>query len=104
MINHVVMWKLKDEAVGKSKAENANLMKEKLESMPPLIEELESVEVGIHMFEGGGDPICDVVLIAKCENEESLHAYAAHPEHKKVVEFILKVVKERRVVDFVSEQ
>ena len=100
MITHVVMWKLKDEADGRSKAENAKLIKEKLESMPPVIPELVSVEVGIHMFEGGGDPICDVVLIAMCENEEKLHAYAAHPEHKKVVDFILKVVIERRVVDF----
>lgn len=100
MIKHIVMWKLKDSAEGRTKAENAKMMKQKLESMPPLIPELDSVEVGIHMFEGGGDPICDVVLIAECENEEHLHAYAAHPEHKKVVEFILKVVNERRVVDF----
>lgn len=94
------MWKLKDVAEGRSKAENAQKMKEKLESMPPLIPELDSVEVGIHMFDGGGDPICDIVLIAKCESEEYLHAYAAHPEHRKVVDFISKVVKERRVVDF----
>ncbi len=100
MIKHIVMWKLKDEAEGRSKAENAILMKEKLESMPPLIPELESVEVGLHMFDGGGDPICDIVLIATCESEEHLHAYAAHSEHKNVVDFILKVVKERRVVDF----
>ena len=103
MIKHVVMWKLKEEAEGNSKAENAKLMKEKLESMPPLIPELDSVEVGVHMFEGGGDPICDIVLIAKCENEENLHAYAAHPEHKKVVDFILKVVNERRVVDYLID-
>jgi hypothetical protein len=97
------MWKLKDDAEGRSKVENAKLMKEKLESMPPLIPELESVEVGIHMFDGGGDAICDLVLLAKCKNEENLHAYAAHPEHKKVVEFILKVVSERRVVDYIID-
>jgi len=100
MIKHVVMWKLKDEANGKTKKENAQLMKEKLESMPPVIPELDSVEVGLHIFESGSDAICDLVLIAKCENEENLHAYAAHPEHKKVVDFILKVTSERRVVDF----
>lgn len=102
MINHVVMWKLADIAEGRSKKENAELMKEKLESMPALIPELESVEVGQHIFEGVGDPICDIVLIAKCTNEENLHAYAAHPEHRKVVDFIQKVVIERRVVDYLT--
>ena len=45
---------------------------------------------------------CDLVLIAECDNEENLGKYALHPEHKKVVEFIVKVTCERRVVDYLS--
>ena len=102
MIKHIVLWKLKNEANGKSKLENATLMKVKLESMPALIPELYSVEVGLHIFDETSEPVCDIVLIAECENEEHLHAYSAHPEHKKVVDFILEVVEERRVIDFKS--
>jgi len=33
MLHHIVMWKLKDFAEGKTKNENAELMKEKLEDL-----------------------------------------------------------------------
>ncbi len=102
MIKHIVLWKLKNEANGKSKSENAALMKAKLESMSVHIPELHSVEVGLHMYDENSDMVCDVVLIAECENEEDLHAYSVHPEHKKVVEFIVEVVEERRVIDVKS--
>jgi len=100
MINHVVLWKLKEEAEGSSKAVNAAKMKELLEAMPPLIEELDSVQVGLHMFDERDNAVCDVALIARCKDQEDLRAYAAHPEHQKVVTFIKKVVSERRVIDF----
>ncbi|NET31716.1 MAG: Dabb family protein [Cyanothece sp. SIO1E1] len=102
MINHVVLWKLKEEAEGNTKAVNAEKMKELLEAMPPLIEALDSVKVRLHMFDDRDDATCDIALIARCKDEEDLKAYAAHPEHQKVVSFIKKVVSERRVIDFVN--
>lgn len=33
MIKHIVMWKLKDEAEGNSKAENAQIIKNSLEDL-----------------------------------------------------------------------
>ncbi|MBO6586757.1 MAG: Dabb family protein [Gracilimonas sp.] len=100
MIKHVVMWKLKEVAEGKTKIENAEVMKKLLEDLPNKIEELVSAEVGINILKGTGAAICDVVLTTECASEEDLKAYAAHPDHQKVVDFIKKVVKERRVVDF----
>jgi len=100
MIKHVVMWKLKSVAEGKTKQENAQIMKELLEGLPTKIEELNSTEVGINILEGNDDAICDVVLTTECKDEEALKAYAVHPEHQKVVQFIKKVVNERRVVDY----
>lgn len=100
MIKHIVLWKLKDEAEGRSKIENAHLMKTKLEALPLLISELNAVEVGINMFDNKEASISDLVLIAECDNEENLRKYALHPEHKNVVEFIVKVTCERRVVDY----
>lgn len=100
MIKHVVMWKLKDVAEGKTKAENAEVMKELLEDLPNKIQELDSAEVGINILEGDEAAICDVVLTTEFESKEDLKAYAVHPDHQKVVEFIKKVVMERRVVDY----
>lgn len=102
MIKHIVMWKLKDVAEGKTKAENAETMKKLLEDLPSKIDELKSAEVGINILEGNEDAICDVVLTVSCSNEKDLQAYAVHPDHQKVVSFIKKVVNERRVVDYVQ--
>ena len=40
MIKHIVIWKLKDMAAGKTKAENAVLLKERLESLKDKIQEV----------------------------------------------------------------
>jgi len=103
MIKHVVMWKLKDVAEGKTKQENAGIMKELLEGLPAKIMELETAEVGINILEGEDESISDVVLTTECKDADSLKAYAVHPEHKKVVQFIVKVTGERRVVDYISK-
>ncbi|MFP8487963.1 Dabb family protein [Gracilimonas sp. Q87] len=100
MIKHIVMWKLKDVAEGKTKAENAETIKKLLEDLPSKITELRSVEVGINVLDGDDDAICDVVLTVICNNKEDLKSYAGHPDHQKVVSFIKKVVTERRVVDY----
>ena len=94
------MWKLLDEANGAAKAENTQKMKELLEGMPSLIPELESVEVGVQIFEVENDAQCDILLVAECKDEANLKAYAVHPEHQKVVKFIKSVVSERRVIDY----
>ncbi len=102
MIKHIVMWKLKDEAEGKTKAENAAILKERLEALPSKIAELNTAELGINFIEGDNEAVCDIVLTTTCNTKEDLKVYAAHPEHQKVVEYILKVTSERRVVDYVS--
>lgn len=102
MIKHVVMWKLKDVAEGKTKAENAETMKKLLEDLPSKINELKMVEVGLNILEDGGEAVCDVVLTVVCESKEDLNAYAEHPDHQKAVSFIKKVVDERRVVDYLN--
>lgn len=100
MIKHVVMWKLNEVSEGKTKQENAEIMKELLEGLPAKIEELDKAEVGINILKGEDAAICDVVLTTECKDEEALKTYAVHPEHQKVVQFIKKVVNERRVVDY----
>ncbi|MEX0845351.1 MAG: Dabb family protein [Balneolaceae bacterium] len=100
MIKHVVMWKLKDVAEGKTKAENAEVMKKLLEKLPYKINALQNAEVGINFVDASDEAVCDVVLTTKFNTNDDLKVYAEHPDHLQVVKFIKKVVSERRVVDY----
>lgn len=100
MIRHIVTWKLKETAEGKTRQENAAVMKALLEDLPSKIDELKSAEVGVNILPRSNEMVSDVVLITECETEEDLKAYAGHPDHQKVVQFIKKVTEERRVVDY----
>lgn len=100
MIKHIVMWTLKDQAEGRDKAANAAEMKARLLALPakvPLVVDME-VAIGSELF--ASVPPTDIVLYTTFHSKEDLQTYAVHPLHLEVVEFIKKVVSERRVVDF----
>ena len=98
MLKHIVMLRLKENAEGADKAENTQKLKELLEGLVGKIEELVKLEVGINIVEDADAP--DLVLCTEFQSVGSLSRYAVHPEHVKVVDFIKKVVEERRVVDY----
>ncbi|WP_243313597.1 Dabb family protein [Fundidesulfovibrio agrisoli] len=99
MIKHIVMWTLKDEAGGKPKAENLATMKSLLEALPGKVPGVIDLEVATaSLFESV--PPTDIVLYTTFPDKQTLKAYAVHPEHMKVVEFIKSVVAERRVIDY----
>jgi len=98
MIKHIVMWKLKDEAHGNTKAVNARLIKEKLESLNGRIPGLIKLEVGID-FSATGES-CDIVLYSEFKARQDLKNYQDHPEHKAIMPFVGEARSERRVVDY----
>jgi len=98
MIHHIVMWKLKDSAEGKSKAENAALIKEKLEDLLEVVPQIESIQVGINIESEYSN--FDVVLDSYFNSFEDLIAYQSHPKHNEVADFIGKVRAERSCVDY----
>jgi len=98
MIKHIVMWRLKDEAAGATKAENAVKLKESLEALKSEIEELKALEVGINF--NPSPAAFDVVLYSEFENREGLEAYQKHPEHVKIVGFVGEIRSDRAVVDY----
>ncbi len=98
MIKHIVMWKLKEEAEGNSKAENIGIVKEKLLALKPLVPQIDTIEVGVNF--NTSDAAYDVVLSSTHQTKADLAGYAKHPAHKEAANFIGKVVAERRVVDF----
>ena len=98
MIKHIVMWRLKDEALGAGKEENAHKLKESLEALKDVIEELKAVEVGLNF--NPSPAAFDVVLYSEFENREGLEAYQSHPEHVKIAEFVGEIRTDRAVVDY----
>jgi hypothetical protein len=98
MIKHIVLWKLHETANGNTKEENAQLIKEKLESLKGKIPGLLNVEVGINYK--SSEQASDIVLYSEFDSRESELAYQTHPEHKKFIEFISSCRYERRVIDY----
>jgi len=100
MIKHIVLWKLKENADGRSKSENALLLKQRLESLNGIISGMNCLEVGINLVNNPTDDDVDVVLYSEFENMEALQAYYPHPEHIKLKSFVQAIRGERRVIDY----
>lgn len=98
MVKHIVFWKLKEEANGMSKAENAAAIKQKLEDLNGKIEGCIKLEVGFDFLHSAES--ADVVLYSEFESKEALDFYANHPLHKAVMPFIAEARSERRVIDY----
>jgi hypothetical protein len=94
MINHIVMWKFKEETADADKLE----MKRKLEALKGVVPTLIDIEVGMDML--GSAASKDMVLYSTFNSMGDLQAYAMHPKHLKVVEFVKPLVCERAVVDY----
>lgn len=110
MVKHIVMWRLHDEALGRTKRENLLEMKRVLEGLEGGVETVRSLEVGIHFDalrqpdvagDASGSPqIYDIVLYTEFDDREGLNTYQDHPEHIKARDFIRQVRTLRAVVDF----
>lgn len=98
MIKHIVTWKLKEEAEGNTKAENAKKIKESLEALKDKIDVLKAIEVGINFNDSS--QAYDVVLYSEFDSVEDLNTYQNHPDHVKAGIFIKAVVTDRIVVDY----
>ena len=99
MIKHIVIFKLKDSANGKSKADNAEELKIRLLGLKDKIKEILEIEVGIKSDEAS-DTNYDLILITKFNGFDELDIYRVHPEHLKVVEFVGEVSDERVAIDY----
>lgn len=98
MIQHIVMWKFKEEAEGKSRGENVAWVKERLLALPAIIPEIK--QMSVETDASGNDENYDAVLITVFENFDALQAYKVHPEHVKVSSYVAKTAEKRASVDY----
>ena len=100
MIRHVVMFKFKEEADGKTKMENVLATKAMLDALPAKIPQIlaSTVEIGA---EGANPENADLILISDFESFETLNEYIVHPDHKAVGAFMRPLRESRAAVDFI---
>ncbi len=98
MIKHIIVLKLKEHAGGKSKSENAQMLKREFEGMPEKIREIRKLEVGIN-FDPTPDAY-DMALAAEFASRRDLEIYQNHPEHQRIVAILRPLRESRIVVDY----
>jgi hypothetical protein len=97
MVVHIVMFKFKEE----NRQANLIQAKQMLEALMGAVPTLRSIDVGLNFAKE--DRAMDLSIITTFEDKAGLEAYAVHPEHMKVVEFIKQVVEYSKVVDYEKE-
>jgi len=95
MVKHIVMFDFKDE----NKKLNIAKAKVMLEDLINTVPSLRKMEVGINF--STEERAMDLSIYTEFDNREGLEAYAQHPEHLKVVEFIKGVVHSSKVSDYI---
>lgn len=83
MVKHVILWTLKEEYSDSEKLEIKKGIKEGLEGLLGKIPGLVEIKVNIN---GLSSSNADLMLDSTFENENSLKAYAVHPEHVAVAD------------------
>ncbi len=96
-IRHVVSWKLATTDDGE-RAEQIATITNGLESLPAVIPEILTLQVGANALNPGSN--FDLVLIADYADTDALARYVEHPEHEKVASYIRSVIDGRSAVDF----
>ena len=91
------MWDLRADS-SEERVRAAHLVKQRFESLRGLIPGLLSLEVGIDSSRNAY--ACDVVLYTEFDSQQSLDAYATHPEHLRVREDLGDLRIARHQVDY----
>ena len=99
MIRHIVMFQLKEHALGKPALENALEAKRKFYGLAGRIPSLRRFEVGINSEEAPGDNF-HIVLVCEFEDAAGLNAYQDHPAHMEFGAFMSRIREKRACIDY----
>lgn len=93
MITHVVMYRFGDRS-----PEHLAVCKAKLDSLPSVIDAIESFAVGVDVLHGAVS--WDVVIVSTFADLEALERYRVHPAHEDVAAYLRDAATDRASVDF----
>ena len=101
MINHTVLWTMKNELEDKST--NMDLIKTELLQLKDKIPDILSIEVETNDPEAVKSNF-DIALISTFADLVALDRYQKHPEHLKVGQIIKEFVSSRAAIDYFFEK
>lgn len=97
MVNHIVLWNLKEELSESEKKEAALEIKKRLEAVAKEIDGVISLEVVINDMESSNK---DIALISRFETKEALMAYQVSPAHVQAGNYVKTVTEQRSCFDY----
>lgn len=96
MVKHIVAFRLK--GTPEERLEISKKFKAALEALPPVIEVLRKIEVGINE---NPSETWDVVLTAELDKMEDVEVYAKHPAHVAAASIVGPHKEDRACVDYI---
>lgn len=99
MIRHIVMFKFKDFAKGKTKAENVAIAKNMLEELPAKVDLIKFSSVAVNAS-FADESNYDLILTSDFDSFEDLQKYIIHPDHAAVGDFMCPCRISRACIDF----
>ena len=98
MLRHILVFKMKETALGKTDKENVVVLKQMIDALYGVIPQLKKMDTGYNLRKGTAE--YDLGLYSEFDSVEDLNIYRDHPAHVKVLEFIKETVADRKVVDW----
>jgi Stress responsive A/B Barrel Domain. len=98
MVKHIVLFKLKDEISENDKLKTANDFKQAIEALPPVIDVIRKIEVGININPGES---WHIALYSEFDSLEDVKTYATHPAHVEAGKIIANAKDNRSCVDYI---
>lgn len=99
MIKHIVMFKMLENAIGRSKADNIADACERLSHFKDEIPTLAAFQYGTNCPEAAADNY-DLALVCDFESMEALQVYKVHPTHVAYGKYIHSVMETRVCIDY----
>lgn len=99
MIKHIVMFKMLDSALGRTKEENIADACERLSHFKAEIPTLAAFQYGTNCPDAAADNY-DLALVCDFESMEALGEYKVHPTHKAYGKYIHSVMETRVCIDY----
>lgn len=99
MIQHLVLFKLKEEAEGRTKKENIAIAKEMASRFTTEISTCRSAHI-VENMPGSPSNNEDIMLICTFDDLDGLYYYKDHPTHVAFGKFITSVREKRTSIDY----
>jgi hypothetical protein len=102
MVKHILFWRLKDQAEGRSKAENIDICRQRVLALPQSIPEIRAIEFGTNF---ANLPVAfDLAVILSFADKTDVETFVHHPDHMALGQAVNVMRESWAVVDYETEQ